>query len=156
MLSLKKNLETEMNDSRISREEMFMNIAKEVSRRSSCSRKHVGAALILDNRIISIGYNGVLPGRPKSEGLDSDGVSHTVHAEANIIAFCARNGIATLDSILYVTLSPCDKCAELIKQAGIKKVVFSELYRDTRGIEILTENNVECHQYTKSYHANEN
>ena len=128
---------------RISRENMFMQIADTVSKRSECTRKHVGAVLTLSNRIIAIGYNGVLPNTPPEEGLDSDGNSKTIHAEANIIAFCARHGIPTEGTTIYVTLQPCMKCAELLVQAGIKNVFYSEDYRCTDGLILLRRNGIE-------------
>lgn len=133
---------------RIDRDDMFMEMALIASKRSECKRKKVGAILTLENRIICMGYNGVLPGVDPKEGLDEDGISHTVHAEANIISFCAKKGIATEGATLYITLSPCEKCAELIVQSGIKKVLFHELYRITDGIHILNENKIKsflCH-----------
>ena len=137
---------------RISRENMFIEIAQVVSKRSTCLRKQVGCVLVKDNRVISIGYNGVLPHTDPSEGLDENGNSHTVHAEANLIAFCAKNGIPTNNSILFVTLSPCEKCAELIVQSGIKLVYFVEKYRDDTGLKLLIKNKIqvrECQAYTK-------
>ena len=61
----------------------------------------------------------------------------TLHAEQNIISFCAKNGIPTEGTTMYITLSPCKTCAKLIKQCGIKEVVYNEEYRDTSGIEFL-------------------
>ena len=134
---------------RISREQMFMDIAKTVSKRSTCTRKQVGCVLVLENRVIAIGYNGVLPGRPEEEGLDEEGVSHTVHAEANVIAFCAKLGIPTNNCSIYVTLQPCEKCAELIIQSGIKEVVYLEEYRCDKGITLLDKNNIKIRKYAE-------
>lgn len=131
---------------RINRQEMFMEIAQVVSKRSTCSRKQVGCVLVKDNRVVCIGYNGVLPNMPEEMGLDEEGHSHTVHAEANVIAFCAKNGIPTDGCILYTTLSPCEKCAELLIQAGIIEVFFGEYYRNTTGIELLLTNNINVTQ----------
>jgi deoxycytidylate deaminase len=66
----------------------------------------------------------------------------TVHAEQNIIAFCAKNGIPTKDTTLYITLSPCKNCAKLIKQAGISTVYYDKKYKDTSGIDFLNKVNV--------------
>lgn len=131
---------------------MFMEIAQVVSKRSTCSRKQVGCVLVKDNRVVCIGYNGVLPNMPESMGIDEEGNSHTVHAEANVIAFCAKNGIPTDGTTLFTTLSPCEKCAELVIQAGIKEVYFHEYYRNTDGINLLIMNNInvtECQVYIK-------
>lgn len=131
-----------MERERISRAKYLMKIAAITSERSTCPKKSVGAALALDGRIIATGYNGVLPKANHSEGIDKDGITHTVHAEANIIAFCAKNGIATDKAILFTTLSPCEKCAELIIQAGIDGVVYLEEYRDRSGLDDLIENGI--------------
>jgi dCMP deaminase len=126
---------------RITREKLFNDIVYLVSLRSTCPKKKVGAILIKDNRIIAMGYNGVLPNMDHSKGIDEDGITHTVHAEANIIAFCAKEGIPTKGTTLMTTLSPCEKCAELIIQSGIKEVIFLEQYRiDTA--EMLKNNGV--------------
>jgi len=126
---------------RITRKEYFKEATILISKRSSCLKKQVGAILVKDNRIIAQGYNGVLPNIDPSYGFDEDGVTHTVHAEANIIAFCAKHGIKTNGTTMYITLSPCEKCAELIIQAGIKNVVYLEPYRDNTGKLVLENNN---------------
>lgn len=134
--------------SRISREKMFAEIALIVSKRSSCLKKQVGALLLRDNRIIAIGYNGVLPHQNPDNGFNNiTGETNTVHAEANIIAFCAKEGIRINGCTLWVTLSPCEKCAELIIQAGIKNVVFMEHYRDYTGIQKLEDNGIKVEHY---------
>ena len=126
---------------RITREKYFIEVTKLTSLRSSCPKKKVGAILIKDNRIIAMGYNGVLPNIEHHKGIDEEGITHTVHAEANIISFCAKEGIPTKGTTLMTTLSPCEKCAELIIQSGIKEVVFLERYRiDTA--EMLVNNGV--------------
>ncbi len=132
---------------RISREGMFIELLQTISKRSSCPRKQVGAILVKENRVIAMGYNGVLPGVDPIDGIDPiTGASKTVHAEANIIAFCAKHGIATEGSELYITLSPCVKCSELITQAGIVKVNYIEPYRDISGLEILRKQNIKICQ----------
>lgn len=127
---------------RISRSDYFTQVAVVTSKRSSCPKKSVGAVLVKENRIIATGYNGVLSKESHAKGMTPDGKTHTVHAEANIIAFCAKNGIATDNTTMYVTLSPCEKCAELIIQAGIREVVYLEEYRDDAGLTKLRENDI--------------
>ena len=129
-------------DKRISRSDYFGEVARITSQRSTCPKKSVGAVLVRDNRIIATGYNGVLPKESHKNGIDKDGITHTVHAEANIISFCAKNGIATNGTTLYLTLSPCEKCAELIIQSGISQVVYIEEYRDDAGLNKLKENDI--------------
>lgn len=127
---------------RINRKEYFIEIAKLTSKRSICPRKKVGAVLVKGNRIIATGYNGVLPKEDHLKAQNPDGSSATIHAEANLIAFCAKEGIPTNGTTLYTTLSPCQKCAELIIQAGIKEVNYLEEYRDLTGIETLIKNDI--------------
>lgn len=131
-----------MPEQRITRESYFMEVAKLTSLRSTCPKKSVGAVLVKDKRIIAIGYNGVLPKEKHENGMDEQGNTHTVHAEVNIIAFCAKQGIPTDGTVLYTTLSPCIKCAELIIQSGIQHVVYHEEYRDYNGVEKLLENDI--------------
>lgn len=132
---------------RISRTELYLETAKLFARRSSCLKKQVGCVIVKNKRIIATGYNGVLPGMPPSSGLDDDGNTHTVHAELNAIAFSARHGISLNESAIFCTLSPCEKCAEAIIQAGITKVFYLEQYRDTTGIELLTNQNIKVEQW---------
>lgn len=132
---------------RISREQLNMETALLTSQRSSCLKMRVGIVAVSDNRIIASGYNGVLPGFEPTSGLDDDGNTRTVHAEANLVSYCARKGIALEGSTIYVTLSPCRKCAELLIQAGVERVIYFDEYRDTDGLELLTDCTVVVDKY---------
>lgn len=134
-----QKLQPTHNTTRISRQYLFMEMVKLLSLRSNCPRKQVGCILVKDNRVIAMSYNGVLPGIDPKEGIDEEGNSKTVHAEINLIAYCAKQGIATEGCILYITLSPCVKCAEAIIQAGITTVYYLEDYRDPSGEELLNK-----------------
>lgn len=127
---------------RIERNEYFIEIAKLTAKRSICPRKQVGAVLVKDGRIIATGYNGVLPKENHNNAQNPDGSSATIHAEANLISFCAKEGIPTNGTTLYTTLSPCQKCAELIIQSGIIEVHYAEEYRDIEGIITLVDNDI--------------
>lgn len=131
----------ESSMTRISRDEMLMAIALVVKQRSTCLRRQVGAVLALDGRIISTGYNGAPSGvahcTPNVCNAENPCVD-TIHAEANAIAFAARNGISTRGASLYSTASPCRECAKLLINAGITEVVYNEEYRDTSPIDLLT------------------
>lgn len=142
MHSKRKNLNYLKMD-RISRHDYYKEAALLISRRSSCLKQQVGAILVNDGRIIAQGYNGVLPGIDPNEGMDEEGNTHTVHAEANIIAFCAKKGIKTEGATMYITLSPCEKCAELIIQAGIFQVYYLTSYRNSIGIDMLKRHGLE-------------
>ena len=133
---------TNQKVNRISRDELAMRVALLISQRGTCGRLQVGAVLIKDNRIIATGYNGPPPGLAEcaDEVCDiSKPCTRAIHAEANLIAHCSKLGIPTENTTLYVTHSPCIKCAELIAQAGIKKVVFGLKFRDEEGLKLLLE-----------------
>ena len=116
----------------------YLRMAKIWSENSYCQRRQVGALIVKDNMIISDGYNGTPVG---FENIceDDNGVTHpyVLHAEANAITKIARSGNNSNGATLYVTDSPCIECAKLIIQAGIRRVVYSELYRCCDGIELL-------------------
>ena len=131
---------------RKSRAETNMEIAKIISQRGTCTRAKVGCVIVKDNRIIATGYNGAPSGLPHCEDRiggcitdDTGSCITTVHAEAATIAFCARNGLSTDRSTLYVTMSPCVNCAKLIINAGIEAVVFEKRYKNEDGIRLLQE-----------------
>jgi len=124
---------------------MFMEIAKIVSLRSSCERKFVGAIIVRDNRIISMGYAGAPSGQahchPELCDL-SKPCTRTIHAEMNAIAYAARSGSRTEGATMYTTLSPCVDCAKAIVSAGIQTLWYLEEYRDLSGIDLLRQNMV--------------
>src|SRR4051794_16830756 len=117
---------------RPSREQTYMEICHVLRKRSTCKRGKVGALLVREGRIIATGYNGAPPGAPHCLELGCDvpennheaGCQRTIHAEANVIAFAARHGTASLGATLYCTHGPCLKCSQLIISAGICAVTF--------------------------------
>lgn len=125
-----------MADRRVGWMEYFMNIAEQVSTRSTCDRRHVGAVIVRDRTILSTGYNGSLPGTPHCDDaghdIENGHCVRTVHAEANAIAQAAKNGVRIEGSELYVTSSPCLTCFKLVANSGIKMVYYKEVYRDER------------------------
>ena len=131
--------------------EYFMRIAEETAKLSFANRTKVGAILVKDNRAIAQGHNG----QPVNfdnccENVLPDGTLQTketvIHAEANAIYFCAKNGIPTNGTTLYISMSPCVKCALAIIQAGITRVFYRDEYRDRSGIDFLRKNNIICEQ----------
>jgi len=141
---------TQMTKERVSWETYFMNIAKEVSTRSTCDRKHVGAVIVRDKTLLSTGYNGSIKGLPHCNDAGCEMVDghciRTSHAEANAIVQAAKNGVKIDGSEIYVTASPCYNCFKLIANSGIKVIFYNELYRDERiknrakevGIELIS------------------
>ena len=119
------------------KEDTIVNILHHIRQESYCGLNQVGSILTLQGRIIATGYNGTVSG--DINDCEEDGVTKnsTVHAEQNVIAFCARNGIPTNNCHIYVSTSPCEHCAKLIIQAGIRTVKYVNEYRDLRGLELL-------------------
>ena len=122
----------------------YLRMARIWSENSYCGRRKVGALLVKDQMIISDGYNGT-PSGFDNVCEDPQGVTfpYVLHAEANAITKVARSNNSSEGSTLYVTASPCMECAKLIIQSGIRRVVFSELYRITDGIDLLRQAGVE-------------
>jgi dCMP deaminase len=126
-------------------DEIYMELAENLSVKSHCVKAQVGAVLTKDTRIISLGYNGPPAGTyncdevwPK-EGCprDSKGsCSLALHAEQNAILYASKNNVAVEGSTLYVTLSPCIACARVIFTVGIKKVFFKYSYAKYKGIPV--------------------
>jgi dCMP deaminase len=114
----------------------FMQIAKVVASRATCDRKHVGALLVRDRMILSTGYNGSIRGMPHCDEvghlMENGHCVATIHAEANAILQAARNGVRIEGADLYTTASPCWPCFKLIANAGCRRIVFGEFYRDER------------------------
>ena len=122
----------------------YLRMASIWSENSYCHRRKVGALLVKDNMIISVGYNGTPSGfENKCEDEEGRTYPFVLHAEANAITKVARSGNSSDGSTLYVTSSPCMECSKLIIQAGIKRVVFSEYYRICEGIELLKKVGIE-------------
>lgn len=134
---------------RISRDDLFMNQAFLMSKRSTCVKKQVGCVLVRDRRAIASGYNGVAPGMDHEDQFDDDGNTTTIHAEANMFSFCAKHGIRTDRTVLYVTLQPCLRCAQLIVQSGIRTVYYEEPYRCSDGLNYLRMNDIRIIPYTR-------
>lgn len=139
---------------RITREEMLHEIVLSVSKRSTCTRRSVGAIIVRDGRILSMGYNGAPSGLPHCLDVGclmnsepGGGCSRTQHAEANAIAFAARHGIVTSGTHLWTSVSPCLSCAKLIINAGIERVVCIEPYRDDSGLKLLTSAGIQTGMY---------
>lgn len=143
-------------------DEYFMTITKEVTRRSSCVRRQVGAIIVGEKRILATGYNDTPRGlkncgeggcarcasdTPSGVGLDT---CLCIHAEQNAIVNAAYHGVSIKDSIIYCTHQPCLTCAKLIINAGIKKIIFEASYPSEVAEKLLAESKVELIQYKKS------
>lgn len=113
-----------------------MQIATDVATRATCDRKHVGAVIVRDRTILSTGYNGSIRGMDHCDDaghmMEDGHCVATIHAEQNAIIQAAKNGTAIDGSIIYTTASPCWPCFKMIANAGMKRIVFAEFYRDER------------------------
>ena len=129
----------------------FMEIAKVVASRSTCLRRHVGALLVLDKRILSTGYNGTPSGlkhcrevgclreQLKVPSGERHELCRGLHAEQNAIIQAAIHGVAIKGATLYCTHYPCAVCAKMLVNAGIKNIVLAENYPDKLAGEIFGE-----------------
>ena len=120
------------NKKRSSWDQYFMEKAIHASTRSTCNRLHVGAVLVRGKRDIITGYNGSMPGEPHCTDVGclmvKGSCKRTIHAEMNVIDYCARVGIPTKGTTLFVTHYPCANCMQHIVNAGIAEVVYKEFY----------------------------
>jgi dCMP deaminase len=145
---------------------VFLEIADLLGQLGTCDRAKVGALIVKDGRCISWGYNGAPPGQPHCSAnlhgwidkidwdpwreagdveteayalqwIEEHGCNNVTHAEANAVAFAARQGISTENGTLYTAVSPCLNCSRLLIAAGIVRVVFRKMYRDQAGVQLL-------------------
>lgn len=119
-----------------------LHAAEGYSKLSKAKRLQVGAVLVKDDRIISIGFNGTPSGADNTCEIDDVTVPGVCHAELNVIAFAAKNGVSTDNCSMVITDSPCFECSKLIIQSGIKEVYYKREYRDTSSLDFLRENNI--------------
>ena len=128
-------------------DDYFLRIAEVVASRATCDRKHVGAVIVRDRTILSTGYNGSIRGLPHCDEVGhmmEDGhCVATIHAEANAIIQAAKNGVSIEGGDIYITASPCWPCFKLIANAGLRRIVFGEFYRDSRIFEIAQRLGIE-------------
>ena len=128
-------------------DEVWMNTARLLSKRSYDPRNQVGAIVVTDDntQVLAVGYNGNHAGGPNEVESLEPGHSGLIHAEINALLKMDYNN--PKKKILYVTLSPCKMCAKAMINAGISKVVYDEEYRDTSGIEILRKSGLSVEKY---------
>lgn len=144
-------------------DDIYMNLATDLARRSHCVKAQVGAVLTRDTRIISIGYNGPPSGTHNCDeewpetgcARDSRGsCSLALHAEENAIIYAVKNGVSLEGTTLYTTLSPCLSCARLIYSSGVRKMIYKHSYAAYKGlpvdegIEFLRKFGVDVLQYS--------
>ena len=111
-------------------DDYFKKIVLATSERSACERLQVGCLLVKDNRIVSQGYNGFLPGCPHISKIRNNHEQATVHAEQNAICDCAKRGVSCSKATAYVTHYPCIICCRLLLASGIKEIKYIEDYKN--------------------------
>lgn len=116
-------------------DEYFKKIVIATSERSPCERLHVGALIVKDNRIISQGYNGFLPGCPHTSIVRDNHEQATLHAEQNALIDCAKRGVSCKDATAYITHYPCIICTRLLLAADIKEIKYINDYKNDELVE---------------------
>ncbi|MTI66428.1 MAG: cytidine deaminase [Firmicutes bacterium] len=142
-------------------DEYFMEIVNVVKNRSTCLRRHIGALIVKDKRILSTGYNGAPKGLKHCEEIGCmrkklnvpSGERHelcrALHAEQNAIVQAANSGVSIKDATIYVTNQPCVLCAKMIINAGIKRVVFGGKYPDELAVSLFRDADIELIEFDK-------
>lgn len=137
-------------------QDAYMTTAETFSQLSTAKRLQVGAIVVKDNRIISIGYNGMPSGWTNEceDFVGEDDWGNTIlktkpeviHAEANAIAKLAKSNESGADAEMYITHAPCIECAKMIYTSGVKKVYYRNTYRSEDGLEFLHKCGLEVEQ----------
>ena len=118
--------------------EYFKQLALITASRSPCERLKVGCVLVKDNRIISQGYNGFLPGAPHESKIIDNHEQATVHAEQNAITDCAKRGVSSANCDAYITHYPCVNCMKILCASGIKNIFYINDYKNDSLVDYFT------------------
>ena len=124
---------------RLSWDEYFSKIVSVTAERSPCERLKVGCLLVKENRIISQGYNGFLPGCPHESIVRANHEQATLHAEQNALMDCAKRGVSCEGCTAYITHYPCIICTRLLLAGGIKKINYLNDYKNDELVKIFTD-----------------
>lgn len=117
----------------------FKNLVILTSTRSPCQRLQVGCLLVKENRIISQGYNGFLPGCPHHSIIKNNHEQATVHAEQNAVSDCAKRGVSCNDCDAYITHYPCINCMKILCASGIKQIYYIDDYNNDENVDKLSK-----------------
>ena len=140
-------------------DETYLRMANIWSLLSKAKRKKVGCLIVKNGQIISDGYNGTPAGFDNACEFVNEGFldraenklqtkPEVLHAESNALMKLAKSTNSSDGCTIYLTMSPCFDCAKLIIQAGVKRVVYSEAYRNTSGVDFLRKNKIKCKKLT--------
>lgn len=128
---------TKNNKTRLEWDEYFMSIALLASCRSPCERLHVGSVIVKNNRIISMGYNGFIPGAPHISRVQDNHEQSIIHSEINAITDCAKRGTSLDNAKIYITHYPCPHCFRSIAASNIKEIIYLNDYNNSPIVEEL-------------------
>lgn len=140
-------------------DEYFMAITDQVAERATCTRRHIGAILVKDKRILATGYNGTPAGLAHCDEVGclreklgiASGTQHElcrgIHAEQNAVIQAARHGIAIDGATVYCTHQPCVLCAKILINAGATEIVYREPYPDALATEMLAEADIAVRRF---------
>ena len=139
MSNFLKTIESIHPENRVEWKEYFMGIALLSRARSPCERLQVGCVIVKNNRIVSVGYNGFLPGAPHISRVVNNHEQGTVHAEQNAISDCASRGVKCVDATAYITHYPCINCFKILSASGIKNIYYNEDYKNDPLVQELAD-----------------
>lgn len=148
---------------RLSWDQYFMTITRQVAERSTCMRAKVGAVIVREKSILATGYNGAPAGMPHCtdvgcliyqsttpNGETEENCFRTIHAEMNAIAQAAKNGASIKDASIYITHTPCIHCLKVLVNTGIKNIYYERAYKLHTLEELLRLTQVDLHHVTLS------
>ena len=141
---------TIQTNERISWKNYFKEICITTAKRSCCNKLHVGCILVKDNRIISCGYNGFLPGYPHNSIIKKGHEVATIHAEQNTIADCAKRGVSSFGCDAYITHFPCLNCTKLLIASGIKHIYYINDYNNDSSVYNFVSNSCDSNYQTSN------
>ena len=127
---INKKTNTTNTSERIEWDDYFMSIALLASQRSPCNRLNVGSVIVKDMRLISMGYNGFIPGAPHISRVKDNHEQSIIHSEINAITDCAKRGASLSGAKIYVTHYPCLNCFRSIAASNIKEIVYLNDYKN--------------------------
>jgi dCMP deaminase len=133
---------------RIPLEEVYMRMAEELAKRSTCTRNQVGTVIATADltQVVGIGYNGNARGLPNSCDSSEPGRCGCIHSEANALL---KAGAGLPDKVMFVTVSPCAMCAKMIVNANVQRVHYRTAYRDSAGLAVLAAGGIEAILYDR-------
>lgn len=148
MLSRISEFAKNNNNNRLNWDEYFMSIALLASCRSPCHRLHVGSVIVKNNRIISMGYNGYIPGAPHISRVQDNHEQSIIHSEVNAITDCAKRGTSLEGAKIYITHYPCPNCFRSIAACGIKEIYYHDDYNNNPIVqELAIDSDILIHQF---------